>query len=323
MDEIHRGRWVYDNITITKKAFTCCGWDTKDWRDPEIKEQCGPTDARSTTEFTGRTDYHVQTGGHACTCDEIQHQRHTVSEREKYRWVPDGCELLKWNATYFCELLGDRKMVFLGDSTMGQTATTVMNMLIANEPKGMCGEQLLFFHMNLPEERRYAFDPIYTKMAPEFVIVNFGAHFHNDGIFERDMHIFLNYTEQLKAMIAPKTSHWIWKTINSPHFQCFQYTAPTLEFPIEPNFTDYYQWELFPKYDKLSKVLFPAHGMQIMDMSMLRTRPDGHPGKMSYQWSKIGGDCLHFCQPGPLNIISNMLTHMLLHHTPQKPAPRV
>lgn len=46
-------------------------------------------------------------------------------------------------------------------------------------------------------------------------------------------------------------------------------------------------------------------------MYMLKLRPDAHPGAMAYQ--ARGGDCLHFCLPGPLDIFSHMLLHHLFH----------
>jgi hypothetical protein len=30
-----------------------------------------------------------------------------VSPREQYEWVPNTCQLLAWNATQFCQLLGE------------------------------------------------------------------------------------------------------------------------------------------------------------------------------------------------------------------------
>ena len=46
-------------------------------------------------------------------------------------WVPDDCRLPKSDASLFCELLGTRKMLLIGDSTMAQTATVLMNAIYA------------------------------------------------------------------------------------------------------------------------------------------------------------------------------------------------
>ena len=47
-------------------------------------------------------------------------------------------------------------------------------------------------------------------------------------------------------------------------------------------------------------------------MYPLYLRPDSHPGKNSWSDARFGGDCLHLCIPGPLDIFSILLLHYLI-----------
>ena len=92
------GRWVYRNESGAQKAFRCCGGDGNDWQDRSLAKFCHANSS-------------LLTSGRGCFCDELQFHRHTVSEREKYVWETTDCKTMKWNATYFCELLGPRYII--------------------------------------------------------------------------------------------------------------------------------------------------------------------------------------------------------------------
>lgn len=77
-----------------------------------------------------------------------------------------------------------------------------------------------------------------------------------------------------------------------------------------------YHWNLFPTYDDMAKTFFKDIGVDIIDMYPLFLRPDGHPGKYGTV-HKIGDkhnvvDCLHYCTPGPLDLFSILLYHLLI-----------
>ena len=55
----------------------------------------------------------------ACTCHGLLHQNTTT-----YVWQPFRCRLLAWNASRFCERLGKKQLLFIGDSTMIQHHAT-------------------------------------------------------------------------------------------------------------------------------------------------------------------------------------------------------
>jgi hypothetical protein len=59
---------------------------------------------------------------YACTCSGLS--------RSSYAWRPKRCTLLPWNATRFCDRLGPRALVFIGDSTVSQHWAMLANMIV-------------------------------------------------------------------------------------------------------------------------------------------------------------------------------------------------
>lgn len=316
LDEISRGKWVKDT-NITRKAFVCCNWEEQPWRRPELHEACGaePPHAQMTNVQVGRTDHNVMSGGNACHCDEAQKTRFTISQHEQYTWHADDCDVMAWNATQFCALLGDRRMLFLGDSTMIQTAATVMNMIVSDVPKGLCGPQLMVLkHYSEPftdiSERLLAF-------SPDIVIVNFGPHYALEADFLTAMKAFIYFVSQIRAALSPKMVEFVWKTTNLPHSSCKQFSAPTLAYAPTPPEHDPYNWSRLPGYDLLAHAMLLEQGFKFMNMHMVDLRGDAHCGSLGI----APYDCLHYCTPGPLNIAANWLLHYLHHHHGHKHHP--
>jgi hypothetical protein len=116
------GVWVVD--PPKSKSFVCC---------PAFVEKnpthCNPpTTPFNYQVFSGHNNHTVPVLAHGCACDD--HEGHLeLSQREKYKWKPTSCELLEWNASQFCALLGNQHMLLVGDSLMEQTAITLMSMV--------------------------------------------------------------------------------------------------------------------------------------------------------------------------------------------------
>lgn len=305
LDEISTGKWIYRSNT-TKKAFVCCGWEKDAWLHPDLTSHCSNSDTLNKTIYRyGRLDSLVQIGEHSCFCDAHHGTMTTISEREKYVWVPDSCSLLSWNATHFCEELGDKKIMMIGDSTMSQSATTLMNMIVSDTPRGRCGPQLLFNRMYMPSlHRELAARQLYD-FAPDIVVVSFGPHYKNEGHFQSDMEDFLEtFAFSYRRNMAPKRIHFVWRKYNAPYVNCDHFQAPADE---PSNYTTNYRWDLLEAFDSIALNLTSKYHFQAMDMSPLKLRADAHPGKLA-------NDCFHFCAPGPLNIFSNMMLHMLVEY---------
>ena len=111
------GKWRVATSPSTIPPVPCCSWDfphaNKAWctATPSIPVRAGD-------ELHRGSEGGAASGGFACTC-----KSHSPSALE---WSGD-CQLPKWNASRFCELLGGRRVLFVGDSTMQQTAAVLMS----------------------------------------------------------------------------------------------------------------------------------------------------------------------------------------------------
>ena len=301
------GQWVYRNGS--SKSFRCCGGDGNDWQDPSLVNFCH---ANST----------LMTSGRGCFCDELQFHRHTVSEREKFVWETTNCTTMKWNATYFCELLGPRTLLLIGDSTMKQTASTLRTMIQHDEPPGDCGMQILLRDSDFlvdwglleprptTVERAAMFKKHLHEIRPDIAILSTGAHYLSVDTYHSMWRILAKGIEDIRRKYKhpPK---FVWKTQNPGHHACRtgDHETPLQSIDQYKPIDDKNKWNLHRNYDEIARNKSAELGIQVIDMSPLYLRPDGHPGYLAYDIR--GGDCLHYCLPGPLNIFSILVMHML------------
>jgi hypothetical protein len=186
------GKWVEGQDEIGQE---CCGWDTFDARDAAAemthfkKHQniCGSETmwtkgcGKATSCFRGSRMALAQIGGHACFCQS--------NKQHHLRWVPQDCQLLDWNATTFCHHLGNRTILFLGDSTMEQTASVVMNAISSQLGlKVGCQTNIMFARSNQlgmenvernphwSAERNAQWSFLVDAFMADVVVVNSGAH---------------------------------------------------------------------------------------------------------------------------------------------------
>jgi hypothetical protein len=59
----------------------------------------------------GSKNFLVHIAGNGCKCEGWV---------DEYVWEPAGCVLAAWDAAAFCDALGARSLMFIGDSTMIQ-----------------------------------------------------------------------------------------------------------------------------------------------------------------------------------------------------------
>ena len=308
-DEMSSGRWIYMNDSSSRKSFRCCGGDGNDWKDPSLAGFCNANET-------------LLTSGRGCFCDELFNTRHSVSEREKFVWKTDNCTTMEWNATYFCDLLGSRTLLLIGDSTNRQTSSTLNSMIRGDVPPGRCASQILSrdsdflvqFDLIRPRpsmpERERGFIKHIHELRPDIVVLSTGAHYLDLEAY-KSMLSALEINIQTIRRSYKKPPKFIWKTQNPGHYAC---RTGVKEKPLDDfsQFTaidDHNKWNLHRAYDEVSKNLSRQVGMKVIDMSPLYLRLDGHPGYLAYDIR--GGDCLHYCLPGPLNIFSILMTHLL------------
>ena len=136
------GRWVYQD-DIRKPSFQCCG-DINYFSDQYDRAYCDYNNRakHKCTAILGTYDIelvsskaYAQAGGNACICQA--HSRNSgnndssaIIALQKYSWQPQRCALLEWDAHRFCSLLGNRRIVIAGDSTIMQAGVTLLNRLI-------------------------------------------------------------------------------------------------------------------------------------------------------------------------------------------------
>lgn len=287
-NEHSTGRWVEQNVT--SKDYYCCGYDNLDHR--HNIEKCGGISLTGMTEHWGA--FVPQSGGHACVCDR-RDGRVTVNRRERYVWVPTNCLLLTWNASQFCHLLGNRTILFIGDSTMQQSAHAMMNMIRTGG--GRCSSSI-----GVTRSRLYLFSDlasIIVRMNPNIVVLNHGAHAADDG----DVLVILNNIKtQLRSPdLNGRNLTYVWRSNHPGHVNCDNFTSPD-RFVMYPPHIDWYHYSLFPHWDDLARNFTQELDFRYIDLSPLYTRNDAHPGS---------GDCLHFCMPGPIDLISQLFLQRL------------
>ena len=307
-DNDHKnGLWVISEHEARNKSFLCCGWD-----DPSVNQASCLTEASYNGQCTylkrgtSNTTQGIHAGGHACSCD-AKYGSSVVSPREKFIWKPRNCNLLSWNASLFCNLLGKRRMLLVGDSTVMQSAATLLNMINFNG--GMCGDNIYIGQSSKLQWAEFGvhgcgqdttLSSAIDYSHPDIVIMNIGAHLGDVGDLDAILFALLGV---IKKSTADYNTTFVWKTQNPGAWNCDSFHSPseTDGYPISEG-QDRYKWNNFPLYDDYARKNTKRYGFKILDMSPLYYRPDAHVG---------GSDCLHFCLPGPVDIFPIVLLQML------------
>mmetsp|Transcript_20086 Transcript_20086/g.19382 ORF Transcript_20086/g.19382 Transcript_20086/m.19382 type:complete len:351 (+) Transcript_20086:255-1307(+) len=308
------GSWVKNTYhTITKKSFVCCGGtfhpDESIPLDLEhVPGYCNPENTVSTGFERGYLELGSQCGDDCCRCDREDDTRLVPNKREAYHWDPLSCHLQEWNATLFCELLGSRTMLLMGDSTMQETAATLMSMVSAN--KGLCATQIFFSRsdfVGFKSRNQHSFQEVVDQYQPSIAIITAGAHLKDTGdltdISSR-IHTYLKSRMALNLSVPTM----VWKTQNPAHVEC-KHNLDPLQVDIR-NITafDKYDYKTLRMLDEFMKsYIIDTHKYySVLDMYPLYLRADAHIlGSRS--------DCMHYCLPGPLNIFSVILLQMLFN----------
>ncbi len=203
-------------------------------------------------------------------------------------------------------------MLFAGDSTMQQTFGTVASMITASG--GRCAKQLsegrsnhLYFTPKKPDAKGKNLFEYVLSLKPDLCLFTGGAWFHDMAtLIEVWDHIKIHWTEM--KTYSPKTK-FIWKTQNPPHTNCYNRTTPIDHYTSTPENLDIYHYNLLPTFDEYNYNMSVELGFKVLDVSPLYLRPDAHPSSVP----GVAPDCLHFCLPGPLDIVGNILLTMMFN----------
>lgn len=330
------GQWV--KISKLLKDFVCCAFRNDDFLKIPA---CGSARLNISTNFMqGSNDVHVQMGGNGCACDKADPL--AISNREKFAWKPFDCNLAVWNGSSFCAALDNRVILGFGDSTMHQSMSTLI--ALVNAAASGCSHHLISgggIVAGKNESNLMHFEPLVDQFKPDILILTAGAHYHSleemHSVWHREL-----IPQLRRVMRRYPAMKLVWKTQNPGHVSCSNFTQPFIpcsvddatassEDNIAGNTTtegktgaaaciadkhqvsnmfaadDRYEWRFHSKFDEINRQYATFFNMSIIDMTPLYYRPDAHPGSGTKIW-----DCLHYCQPGPVNFFAEILHHLLV-----------
>eukprot|EP00271_Cylindrocystis_brebissonii_P003672 TRINITY_DN14896_c0_g1_i1.p1 TRINITY_DN14896_c0_g1~~TRINITY_DN14896_c0_g1_i1.p1 ORF type:complete len:1152 (-),score=87.20 TRINITY_DN14896_c0_g1_i1:531-3986(-) len=270
-------------------------------------------------------------------------QEWNVREATKWEWQTEAaCPLEHVTREDLCRLLGPgRQIMFLGDSITQSFFYGFYNKLVEGRDlekhpvkwvdpmleweiggrvqclglSNACSE---FFeegvtlrfclndHLTLTMMPLFRQTPWASKLEewnPSIVHLNMGTHFMED----KDL---LEKSRESLAFIrtALPTALIVWRALHPGHKDCANFTGP-IATRQDPE-TLPFHWGQFSHQNTLMKPVVAQVGAVWMDIEpMTVLRPDGH-----YQSSggpKPGGDCLHYCLPGPVDTWVVLFYHIL------------
>lgn len=303
------GTWVHVGANRTFAAPVCCGWDANNFAKKTA--QCGSEPLQHRAVYSGRSDgLFQQMGGHACQCRK--------DFRDEYEWQAPNLPV--FDALQTCQQLQlqgkNRTVLILGDSTLSQTATTLMNALIP----GGCSPQVKFIQadtlihqpMGVLNRGRH-WKTTVEEEQPDIAILGAGAHIRAeenytlvvDEVLE-DMHKML--TELPNTTIVWKTQQPAGCTHDIFYPNNPLRAAQDFNFSKPAGYKKY-QHEMFYHRDLYTIGKLQALGLPYLDMRMLYSRSDAH---ISSGKEVVSYDCLHMCSPGPLDIVAPLFQRLLL-----------
>lgn len=295
----------------------CCGFDRRILQLNEgivHKPKCiGGSDI-----FKGNSEVLIPAGGYGCQCSE-ERMRNMV----KYEWVPYNCILPKWDAQAFCAALGNRSILFIGDSTNTQLAATIHNYISWNEAS--CGGQISTDQSDTLNGINYGilnrgkpWDVILENMIikPDIVILGTGPHItHNVGT--RGMvEIFDYIRKQFDVKIRFMPVKVVWRTtlgagclLNGTELKplnAMPHDIPDHWASLNRS-QKLYNYELMEMWDAMALDMWRNHSISSLDLTPLWMRPDAMQGSgESAPWN-----CVHTCMPGALRVAARQLLLLL------------
>jgi hypothetical protein len=282
--------------------------------------------------------------GHGCACQikELERRGFNVNSTmlptnftlpaENWEWRPDSCALQAFNATLFCSLLGTKKLLMVGDSTMQQTAASLYSVLLHQEAPQSCLSRIIFelsdYVVYHPDESRGQHFVYWCKAhQPDILVLGSSAHYdravkgrlnavHSAEFMDFFVPKLVKDIEYLRLWPQFCPKRVLFKTQNAGHLKCEASPGPVFnrssvsyaEAMLQGGVEDKYSWrshsytdahvlQFFRDQEKRNNESQGRAQLGVIDMSPLYLRPDAH----------ALGDCLHFCAPGPLDLFAQLM----------------
>jgi len=298
------GQWVYKPDRTFFSGSTCCGWDEfPTWVMNE--NFCRQTMTNPHHYTGGEGEFYQQMGGNACTCAAKKFN-------DEYVWESPMLPKNSFDAIETCEKLGDRTVLMIGDSTMQQTASVLMNSFITRK----CQAQIKFglsdkfiSSQHQLGERGRRWDEVLRMFPSDNVILAVGAHLQASDTFKETIDIVL---DEIKSM-DPNNMTFAFKTqqpggctkVVSPLNPADADRANNYASYASFNHQHFYQRDLY----LLSRLQHDS--IPVLDMRMLYSRGDAKVGSKNFGERGEHPDCLHICHPGPLDIVGRLFDQLL------------
>ena len=351
------GKWVED-VSLwndPSQNFLCCGGvNYEELGNQEFDNVLNPK-----VSHICKADVAIYDHGCSCMARHMQSKyKETIpyifneaTEREyryfpnsvKYRWETSQCELHDWNAYKFCEVLGKKKVLIIGDSTSNQVSGTLKSMIfqanITDDSLYQCQKQIKFHWSDLLVASKYHYssgrgNSIAGDILEEgskgnfFDIIIFG-NFHGTHMtsafgynytdprfgdallvkISQNIGIARKYYEENQKPL-PK---FIYKTVSLPHSNCLnKFNKGAI---LSESSNDIFKLKelnshgLGKKYNWAGETKL-EHGIvegicREDDISVIRMSPlvNRPDGHPPPEFE----DCLHYCTPGEFSIPSLFL----------------
>lgn len=305
------GVWVKTEFS-SNETWPCCGWDDDIFL--RYPQECGTSPMHKVTvneldktiSFVGTKEFFAHSGNNGCSmnCSPI------IGRMISARWMPSECKLPEFDAAHFCNnVLRDRSVLVIGDSTMQQTASVLMNAVHYH-----CPERIRFVIADTLVGRAFGkmnrgqkWSKSVRTFNPDIVLIGAGAHIHTErGFHTVIQEVYNDFINEFSDKIL------IWKTVNPggiPKFTILEeipdLTDPEIFGKWESfGYLEKWRWDLFPLFDRIAKQYFREKGVPVLDVEPLYYRSDNHP-----RYSIDLHHCTH--GNGALRLIPRLLQSLL------------
>jgi hypothetical protein len=322
-------KWVY----LPDRPFVapiCCGRDDKEYLDHPPEDKCGPAPMPRDPLgiYQGRADYLAHTGGHGCRCRgapwfwEVEEEPNAINGESSSNSSSSSKIASAFDPKIFCSLLGRSKMLFIGDSTIDQSAATTMNAVF----NGGCQQQMYYAASDTLVGRNMGnlnrgkpWQKWVQNIDPKYVILSVGPHIglkcpgkdkiidmNYDPLCTDDSTFDEAFAEILAGILKMKKTHpnrvIIWKTQQPGG--CTKEISSGTEIWARRN------WDFVRSRDERAIKFLEKSGLPYLDLRPLYMRSDAHISSQTDDY-----DCLHYCSPGPLDIVPSLLQALMQNAT--------
>jgi hypothetical protein len=233
------------------------------------------------------------------------------------------CRFTEWSSEEFCSVAGGRSISFVGDSLTWTVFLALVYSLGATPTSGwttVCNGTTKLFWFRDNELTGLALTRQELRQS-DTLILNRGAHHRNDTVVEsgltgRTIPIVKQWQEVCENNTSTGQCRLFWRTTMPGHPSCRENRVPStntsaMDALIADRGTafDSHGWWDFGRQNMFMENLLAQNDLEATFMDgydLLLTRPDLHIGG-----NKKGGDCLHYCLPGPPDVLNQVLLHEL------------